>query len=290
MLRLALVQMFVGTDKAANLKRASDLISRAVSEHSAQLVCLPECFTSPIGAKYFEPYAEPVPNGPACQMLSNAAKSHKIWLVGGSISERGSDGKIYNCCATYNPDGELVGLYRKLHLFDIDIPGQFTFKESASLSSGKETFSFEMPLKSSENKISVIRVGIGICYDIRFPELSLLYANQLGCQLLLFPAAFNPKTGSLHWELLGRARALDTQCYVGMCSPACNLELDYISYAESLITSPWGMVIAKGGKEEEILTANLDFFELKHVRESIPIGRQRRLDIYSTPKVVKKQL
>ncbi|CAH8608177.1 unnamed protein product [Schistosoma rodhaini] len=252
MLRLALVQMFVGADKPANIKRASELISRAVSEHSPHLVCLPECFTSPIGAKYFGPYAEAVPNGPSCQMLSDAAKLHKIWLVGGSIPERGPDGKLYNCCATYNPDGELVGLYRKLHLFDIDIPGQFAFKESASLSSGKETFSFEIPLKNSENKISVIRVGIGICYDIRFPELSLLYANQLGCQLLLFPAAFNPKTGSLHWELLGRARALDTQCYVGMCSPACNLELDYISHAESLITSPWGIVIAKGGKEVSI--------------------------------------
>ncbi|CAH8576450.1 unnamed protein product [Schistosoma intercalatum] len=195
MLRLALLQMFVGADKTANIKRASELINRAVSEHSPHLVCLPECFTSPIGAKYFGPYAETVPNGPSCQMLSDAAKSHKIWLVGGSIPERGPDGKLYNCCATYNPDGELVGLYRKLHLFDIDIPGQFTFKESASLSSGKETFSFEIPLKNAENKISVIRVGIGICYDIRFPELSLLYANQLGCQLLLFPAAFNPKTG-----------------------------------------------------------------------------------------------
>nr|CAH8860367.1 unnamed protein product [Trichobilharzia regenti]CAH8860370.1 unnamed protein product [Trichobilharzia regenti] len=289
MLRLALIQMLVGADKAANLKRATDLISRAVTEHSPQLVCLPEFFNSPIGAKYLESYAEDVPNGPTCKLLSDIAKQHKIWLVGGSIPERGCDGKFYNCSATYNSNGELVGLYRKLHLFDIDIPGQFTFKESASLSSGKDLFYFEMPLDSAENKTSVIRVGLAICYDIRFPELSLVYANQLGCQLILFPAAFTPKTGPMHWELLGRARALDTQSYIGLCSPACNLELDYISHAESLITSPWGMVIAKAGKEEAIVTANLDFSELKRVRESIPIGRQRRLDIYSAPKIVKKQ-
>ncbi|CAH8579060.1 unnamed protein product [Heterobilharzia americana] len=289
MLRLALVQMFVGADKTANLLHASDLINRAVSEHSAQLVCLPECFNSPIGTKYFESYAEDVPNGPSCQVLSDAAKRHKIWIVGGSMPERGFDGKLYNCCATFNPNGELVGLYRKLHLFDIDISGQFTFKESASLSSGKDIFYFEMPLNNTENKPSVIRVGLAICYDIRFPELSLVYANQFGCQLLLFPAAFSTKTGPLHWELLGRARALDTQCYVGMCSPACNLELDYISHGESLVASPWGMVMAKAGKEEEIIIANLDFSELKRVRESIPIGRQRRLDVYSIPKITKRQ-
>ncbi|TGZ75935.1 hypothetical protein CRM22_000110 [Opisthorchis felineus] len=289
MLRLALIQMRVGADKLVNMKRASDLISSAVSEHSARLICLPECFNSPYGTSFFESYAEPVPDGPTCKAVSEIAREHGVWLVAGSIPERGDDGKLYNCSVTFDPRGTLVGLYRKLHLFDIEIPGQFSFKESSSLSSGKEPFYFELPLDDTDRQPKVIRVGIGICYDIRFPELSLLYANSHGCHVLLFPGAFNPKTGPVHWELLGKARALDTQCYVGMCSPACDLESDYISHAESLITSPWGVVVAKAGKDEQIISANIDLNELKRVREAIPIGRQRRLDVYTMPKPVVRQ-
>ncbi|THD23943.1 Omega-amidase NIT2-A [Fasciola hepatica] len=285
MLRLALVQMFVGADKLFNLKRASDLVARAVSEHSARLVCLPECFNSPYGTSYFDTYAESINDGPTYQAMSEVAKNHRIWLVAGSIPERGTDGKLYNCSVTFDPTGRLVGTYRKLHLFDIDIPGQFSFKESNNLSAGKELFTFEVPVNSHANS-RVVRVGIGICYDVRFPELSLIYAHQMGCQLLLFPGAFSTKTGPAHWELLARARALDTQCYVGVCSPACDLEADYVSHAESMITSPWGNVVKKAGKGEEIIATDIDFDELKRVRESIPIGRQRRLDVYSLPKPV----
>ncbi|KAA0195557.1 Nitrilase family protein (Nit3) [Fasciolopsis buskii] len=285
MLRLALIQMFVGPDKLMNLKRASDLVARAVTEHSARLVCLPECFNSPYGTNYFDTYAESIKDGPTYHTMSETAKNHRIWLVAGSIPERGTDGKLYNCSMTFDPTGKLIGTYRKLHLFDIDIPGQFSFKESNNVSAGRHLFSFEVPVDSSPSS-RVVRVGIGICYDIRFPELSLIYAHQMGCQLLLFPGAFNTKTGPVHWELLARARALDTQCYVGMCSPACDLEADYVSHAESMITSPWSVVVAKAGKGEEIITANIDFDELKRVRESIPIGRQRRLDVYTLPKSV----
>lgn len=287
MLRLALIQMMIGVDKATNLKRASDLVSRCVKDHSAALICLPESFNSPYGSENFSAYAEHVPDGPSCQAMSEAAKQNKVWLVAGSIPERGPDGKLYNCSVTFNPNGELVGLYRKLHLFDIDIPSQFTFKESNTLSAGKDLFFFQVPLSSS-NKSAVIRVGIGICYDIRFPELSLIYSQQFGCQVLLFPGAFNPKTGPIHWELLAKARALDTQCYVGMCSPACDLEADYISHAESIISSPWGTVLSKAGKEEEIIVADLDFNELNRVRSAIPIGRQRRLDVYSVAKAIRR--
>ncbi|KAF8563589.1 hypothetical protein P879_09466 [Paragonimus westermani] len=293
--------MRVGPDKLANLKRATDLVSRAVSEHSAHLVCLPECFNSPYGTKHFDTYAEPItPEGTTFKAMSEVSKKHGIWLVAGSIPELGPDGRLYNCSMTFNPSGCLIGTYRKLHLFDIDIPGQFSFKESNSLSAGRELLCFELPVNTRRNEDGdgkgnspsshqVLRVGIGICYDVRFPEMSLIYANQLGCQLLLFPGAFNTKTGPVHWELLSKARALDTQCYVGMCSPACDLDAEYISHAESVITSPWGVVAAKAGKEEEIISANIDLNELKRVREAIPIGRQRRRDVYSLPKYLTKQ-
>jgi omega-amidase len=288
MLRLALVQMLVGRDKVANVKKACDLVHRAVSDHAARLVCLPECFNCPYGTQHFDSYAEALPSGPTFKAMSELARRHGIWLIAGTIPERGTDGKLYNTSVTFDPAGEIAGTYRKLHLFDIEIPGQFSFKESNSLSAGKDVFSFELPLDDSP-KSKVIRVGVGVCYDIRFPELCLVYANQLGCQLLIFPGAFNTKTGPVHWELLAKARALDTQCYLGMCSPACDLEADYVSHAESIITSPWGVVVAKAGKEEEIVVGNVDLHELKRVRESIPIGRQRRLDVYTIPKLVTKQ-
>ncbi|CAL8085175.1 unnamed protein product [Calicophoron daubneyi] len=288
MLRLALIQMLVGRNKKLNVEKACDLIHRAVSEHSARLVCLPECFNCPYGTQYFQSYAEKISDGSTVKAMSEAAKKHGIWLIAGTIPERGTDGKFYNTSVTFDPSGQIVGSYRKLHLFDIEIPGQFSFKESNSLSAGKDLFSFELPLDDGP-KSKVIRVGVGICYDIRFPELCLVYANQLGCQLLIYPGAFNTKTGPVHWELLAKGRALDSQCYLGMCSPACDLEADYISHAESIITSPWGVVVAKAGKEEEIVVGDVDLNELKRVRESIPIGRQRRLDVYTIPKPVAKQ-
>ncbi|CAH8646397.1 unnamed protein product [Dicrocoelium dendriticum] len=273
MLRLALLQMRVDSDKFTNLAHAGDLIATAASQHAARLVCLPECFNCPYGTKNFDSHAELVPEGPTCQAMSELSKKHNIWLVAGSIPERGRDGKLYNCSATFNPAGNLVGTYRKLHLFDLDVAGQFAFKESSILSGGKEIFDFELPLDGATGGMQVLRVGVGICYDVRFPELALIYAHQRGCQILLYPGAFNTKLGPIHWELLAKARALDAQCYVGMCSPACDPESGYISHAESLITSPWGVVVSKAGKEEEIICADLDLNELKHVRESIPVGR-----------------
>ncbi|VDP89458.1 unnamed protein product [Echinostoma caproni] len=134
MLRLALVQMLVGPDKLANLKRASDLVSRAVAEHSARLVCLPECFNSPYGTSYFDTYAESIKDGPTIRAMSETAKTHGIWLVAGSIPERGEDGKLYNCSLTFDPSGRLVGTYRKLHLFDIDIPVLFRMSVHGDIS------------------------------------------------------------------------------------------------------------------------------------------------------------
>lgn len=291
MLRMALIQMKVGVDKSANIQHACNLIGRAVADHSAHLVCLPECFNSPYGTKYFDAYSESIPEGPTTKAMTEVSKKHGIWLVAGSIPERGQDGKLYNASMTFDPRGSLVGIYRKLHLYDIDIPGQFSFKESSSLSAGKDLFYFELPLGGvgGEDTSKVLRVGVGVCYDVRFPELALLYTQELGCQLLLYPGAFNTKTGPVHWELLAKARALDTQSYVGMCSPACDIESDYISHAESLVASPWGVVVGKAGKDEEIVAVDIDLNEIKRVRGAIPISRQRRLDMYTLPKQVTRR-
>ena len=150
---------------------------------------------------YFADYAEPVPGGETCKSLSAWAKEFNVYLVGGSIPEAGENNKLYNTCTIWGPTGEMLGRHRKLHLFDIDIPGKMTFQESKVLSPGSSLTTFE-----TEH----CRVGVGICYDMRFAEMAQLYREK-GCQLLLYPGAFNMTTGPAHWKMLLQARAVDNQ-------------------------------------------------------------------------------
>lgn len=165
----------------------------------------------------------------------------------------------------------MIAKYRKMHLFDIDIPGGITFKESDILSSGNALATFE---------INTIKVGLGICYDMRFEELAKLYRKQ-GCKMLVYPGAFNMTTGPLHWELLQRARAMDNQSFVMAVSPARGQQ-GYIAWGHSQITNPWGKVLCQAKAEEQIIYADLDFEECEKVRTQIPIFEQRRCDIYDT--------
>merc|ERR1711990_1168182 len=141
-LRVGLIQLAVGSCKKTNLKSAAAMI-KAAKEKGASLVTLPECFNSPYGTKYFPEYAETIPTGESVQMLSQAARENNIFLIGGSIPERDGD-KLYNTCCIFNNKGELIDKFRKIHLFDIDIPGKITFKESKVLTGGNKTVTFEL--------------------------------------------------------------------------------------------------------------------------------------------------
>lgn len=266
---VALLQLNVGPDRAINLKNAVSKIAEA-KNGGAKLIALSECFNSPYGVKFFEEYAENIPDGPSCMLLSKAAKEHCVYIVGGTIPER-DNSKLYNTCTVWNPNGELIGKYRKMHLFDIDIPGGITFKESESLSAGSSLLTFN---------IDNVKFGIGVCYDMRFEELAKLYRQQ-NCDVLIYPAAFNMTTGPLHWELLQRSRAVDNQVFVCTISPA-RAEKGYIAWGHSQVTNPWGKVLAKAGYNEEILYCNLNLEECNEVRQQIPVFPQRRMDIYNT--------
>ncbi|XP_018423826.1 PREDICTED: omega-amidase NIT2 [Nanorana parkeri] len=266
--RLALVQHFVSPVKADNLKRASELVKQA-AQHGAQIVALPECFNSPYGTKFFPEYAEKIP-GQSTQMLSEVAKECGIYLIGGSIPEEDS-GKLYNTCTVYGPDGALLVKHRKIHLFDIDVPGKIRFQESETLTPGDSFSMFDTPY---------CKIGVGICYDIRFAELAQIYTKK-GCQLLVYPGAFNMTTGPAHWELLQRARALDNQVYVATVSPARDEKSSYIAWGHSTVVSPWGEVIAKAGADESTISTEIDLQYLADIRQQIPIHSQRRHDIYS---------
>uniref|UniRef100_A0A667I6K6 Omega-amidase NIT2 n=1 Tax=Lynx canadensis TaxID=61383 RepID=A0A667I6K6_LYNCA len=241
--RLALIQLQVSSVKSDNLTRACGLVREAATQ-GAKIVSLPECFNCPYGTKYFPQYAEKIP-GESTQKLSEVAKECSIYLIGGSVPEEDA-GKFYNTCAVFGPDGTLLIKYRKLHLFDIDVPGKITFHESETLSPG-DSFS---------------------TFDTR-------------CQLLVYPGAFNLTTGPAHWELLQRGRAVDNQVYVATASPARDDQASYVAWGHSTVVSPWGDVLAKAGTEETIVYSDIDLKRLAEIRQQIPIFSQKRSDLYA---------
>ncbi|ORX81813.1 carbon-nitrogen hydrolase [Basidiobolus meristosporus CBS 931.73] len=265
--KLALVQQKVDSCKVTNLTVARERVLEA-AKNGANIVVLPECFNSPYGTQYFPQYAETIP-GDSVKALSEVAKQAGVYLVGGSIPEKDAD-KLYNTCTIYNPKGEMIAKHRKIHLFNIDIPGKIRFWESDTLSPGNKVTHFETEYG---------RIGIGICYDIRFPELAMIAARN-GCIAMLYPGAFNMTTGPLHWELLQRARAVDNQMYVAACSPARDTSSGYAAWGHSTVVDPNGEVVATTGHMEDIVYAAIDLDKLSATRQGIPITTQRRFDVY----------
>lgn len=267
--KLACVQMNVGSDKALNLKRASDLVVKA-AKSGAQVVALPEVFNSPYGTQFFAKYAETIPDGETTHALQKMAKGNNVYLIGGSFPEVDLE-KLYNTSLVFNPEGEVIAKHRKVHLFDIDVPGKITFKESDVLSGGSNITTFDTKFG---------RLGLGICYDIRFPELTQLCAKE-GCDLVLFPGCFNMTTGPMHWELLQRARATDNQLYVAAISQARDEDAGYVAWGHSTVVDPYGKVVATCDEKETIVYADIDTNKCYEVRQNIPIRNQKRHDIYS---------
>lgn len=205
--RLGLVQLAVSSNKAANLIRAAEKVAEA-AKSGAQIVALPECFNSPYGTQHFPEYAEPIPSGQSCAALSKAAKDNNVFLIGGSIPERDGE-KLFNTCTVWNPEGQLIASHRKMHLFDIDIPGKITFIESDVLIGGNSFTSFATPWTN---------IGIGICYDIRFADLAHIYARDDKCGLLIYPGAFNMTTGNRSFYLCIRVASYSNfrSCSLGI--------------------------------------------------------------------------
>lgn len=259
-LTLALVQMRVGKDKADNLARAAAFVKEA-SENGAQLVILPEMFQTPYETSLFPLYAEER-GGMSYQALSAMARENAVTLVGGSIAEL-EDGRVYNTSFVFNPEGEEIARHRKVHLFDIDIPGGQYFKESDTLTAGEDMTFFETDFG---------RIGLGICFDVRFSAFAQKMAKA-GARVLVYPAAFNPTTGPKHWELLFRSRANDNQIYtVGVSSLPSEKE-GYQAYGHSLVVNPWGEVILEMGTDEGIGYATLESDLIDEVRGAIPLGQ-----------------
>ena len=268
-MRLAQIQMAVTADKAENLRHAEALLA---SVKGADMAVLPEMFCCPYDNGCFRAYGE-APGGEAYQFLSALAREKRLWLVGGSVPEL-TDGKVYNTSYVFDPSGRCAARHRKLHLFDIAVPGGQSFRESATLSPGSEVTVFDTPWG---------RMGLCICFDLRFEELCRLMALE-GARVLLAPAAFNMTTGPAHWELLLRQRAVDNQCFTVGAAPARDEAASYVAWGHSIVCDPWGAVLHQCGAGEEVAVTELDMAQVSAVRRQLPILSARRTDIYEIRK------
>lgn len=266
--KVGICQMKVVDDKEANLVSAVQMIKEAAAD-GCRLVVLPEMFNCPYAAGYFPVYAEPIP-GQTSTELANLARESNIYLVAGSIPER-AEGQIFNTSLAFDPTGESIAKHRKMHLFDIDIPGGITFFESETLSPGQEVTTFATTFGP---------MGLAICYDMRFPELARAMVLQ-GANVIIYPAAFNQVTGPLHWEILLRSRAIDNQVFVIAASPANHPEAVYAAYGHSMAVDPWGKVIAEAGSGEMLLVTEINLETVDRVRNEIPVLKHRRPELYN---------
>ncbi|XP_074335484.1 omega-amidase, chloroplastic-like isoform X2 [Apium graveolens] len=270
--KIGLCQMSVTPDKERNIVHARNAIMKA-AEMGAKLVLLPEMWNSPYSHESFPVYAEEIDAGseasPSTAMLSEVARTLNITIVGGSIPERSGD-KLYNTCCVFDTDGKLKARHRKIHLFDIDIPGEITFQESKTLTAGETPTIVDT---------EVGRIGIGICHDIRFQELAILYAAR-GAHLICYPGAFNMTTGQLLWELCQRARAADNQLYVATCSPARDVASVYVAWGHSTLVGPFGEILATTEHDEAVIVSEIDYSQVELIRTNLPLQNQRRGDLY----------
>jgi predicted amidohydrolase len=267
-IKLALCQMNVVDDKKANLKKAGSMICESV-ENKADFIVLPEMFNCPYSNDKFIEYCEEENDSETLNKISKLARDNEVYILAGSIPEKEND-KLYNTSYLFGKDGKVIVKHRKMHLFDIDVKDRITFKESDVLTAGDE-FSI------ADTEFG--KIGIGICYDVRFVELARIMAEK-GAQILFYPGAFNMTTGPAHWELLFRSRALDNQVFCVGVAPALNKTASYHSYGHSIVANPWGEVITQAGEKEELVFCEIDLSEIKKVREEIPVLKNKRNDLY----------
>jgi deaminated glutathione amidase len=271
-LRIACVQLNASPSKPDNLERAERLVARAAAT-GADVVVLPEKWNAIGPADFLRENAESLEGGETVEAISGWAREHGITLVGGSIAERreGRE-KLSNTCVVFDPDGEIAGVYRKIHMFDVEVDGQ-VYRESEAEEPGEDTITCD---------IEGWRVGLTICYDLRFPELYRILAVE-GAELVTVPAAFTLFTGKDHWELLVRARAVENQCYVAAANQWGTHGEGKASFGRSLIVDPWGVVLAQALDDDTVIFAELDRPHLERIRHTLPSLANRQPAAYQWP-------
>ena len=275
-MKLALIQMGVSPNKEQNLARAREMVLEA-SAAGAEMAVLPEMFCCPYANEFFPKYAEEK-GGLIYTSLADTAREAGLVLVGGSFPELEMGGagngaeaaRLYNTSFVFDAEGREIARHRKAHLFDIDVEGGQHFHESEVFTPGDRATVFDALGH---------RFGLAICFDIRFAEFFRKMCRE-GAEAIIVPAAFNMTTGPLHWELSFRMRAVDNQLFTAGCAPARNEDGVYVSYANSIVCSPWGRVLSRAGTGEEILYADIDFSDDQKARAQLPILNAMRPELY----------
>jgi predicted amidohydrolase len=265
-MRVAVCQLNSRDDRKANLTAAGELLARAAAA-GADFAVLPE-YVDYLGRSAGQPAPEPV-DGEFGAFFAEAARRLGIWVLAGSFHEVGPDPEhTYNTSLVFDRTGALAATYRKIHLYDVEIPGRVSYLESRSVAPGSEPV--VVPVEG-------VPVGLSICYDLRFPELYRHLAVVGGARVLVVPAAFMLHTGRDHWEVLLRARAIENQCYVVAAGQIGDHEPRRTCYGRSMIIDPWGTVLAQAPDTVGIVTADLDLGRLDEIRRELPSLANRRL-------------
>lgn len=267
-IKLALCQMNVVDNKDENIKKASLMIKESAGQE-ADFIILPEMFNCPYSNEKFIEYEENEKNSSTLNKNSSLPFENKVYILAGSIPECEND-KLYNTSYLFDRNGKIIAKHRKMHLFDIDVKDKITFKESDVLTPGDE-------FTVADTEFG--KIGIGICYDIRFPELARVMVEK-GAEILFYPGAFNMTTGPTHWVGLFKSRALDNQVFCVGVAPALNKNASYHSYGHSIITNPWGEVITQLDEKESVSITEIDLNEIKKIREELPLLKNKRNDLY----------
>ena len=268
-MRVSLIQMDVLENPKDNLNKIKKLLCKAKKENT-DIVVLPEMCCCPYEDSAFVKYAM-TDNDYFLRKLSYYASEKSMIIVAGSVPEKTSEG-IYNTTFVFDIDGRIIARHRKVHLFDINIKDGQYFKESDTFLAGDSITEFDTKWG---------KIGLIICYDIRFPEFVRLMAEDV--KLVIIPASFNFTTGPQHWELLFRSRAVDNQIYMVGCASATNFQQKYQSWGHSIVTDPWGNIVGQLGIEEGLLTVDIDFQYAEKVRQELPLLYHRRPAMKSQP-------
>lgn len=263
--KVAAIQMISTPEPQQNFDAAARLVAQAAGQ-GAQLVLLPEYW--PIMGRHERDklaHAEADGSGPIQELMGALAREHRLWLVGGTLPLQSAvSGKVLNTSLVYGPDGQRVARYDKIHLFNF-VRGEENYDEARTIEYGSEVRSFEAPFG---------RVGLSVCYDLRFPEL---YRAMGECALIVMPAAFTYTTGRAHWELLLRARAVENQCYVLASAQGGQHVNGRRTWGHSMLVDPWGEIVSVLPEGEGLVIGDIDPHRLQYVRESLPALRHRKL-------------
>ncbi|SCF06306.1 carbon-nitrogen hydrolase family protein [Micromonospora mirobrigensis] len=265
-MRVAVCQLNARDDRAANLAAAETLLERAAAA-GADLAVLPE-YVDYLGREAGMPTPEGV-DGVVGTFFAETARRLGIWVIAGSFHEAGPDpDRTWNTSLVFDRTGALAAGYRKIHLYDVEIPGRVSYRESATVAPGDQPVVVD---------VEGLRVGLSICYDLRFPELYRELATSGGAELLVVPAAFMMHTGRDHWEILLRARAIENQCFVAAAGQTGDHDPGRTCFGRSMVIDPWGTVLAQVPDGTGLTVVELDLDRLRTIRAELPSLANRRL-------------